>query len=233
MCQECGCEQPSTTITINKSLTEENDKLAHDTWHELQKQEVLGINLLGAPGSGKTTVIEGLAKVLGAENISVIQGDLESSVDKKRLEAQSIDTFQINTHSGCHLIAQMITDALQNLSLKNKKYLIIENVGNLVCPAGVKLGQYLDIITSATTEGGDKPEKYPIIFHYAKLALITKADLAKVVEFDEEKYMADVTKTNPKIKILKTSKKEPETFHAVAHFLEHEREHFLAHTHKH
>lgn len=230
MCQECGCETHET-IVVNKSLTETNDELAHDTWHNLQEKEILCVNILGAPGSGKTSLIEGLSKHIPAKEIAVIQGDLESNIDKERLEEQDIATFQINTHSGCHLTAQLIADALLNMSLTGKKYLFIENVGNLVCPAGVKIGQHLDIVVSATTEGSDKPKKYPIIFDGAKLVIISKYNLAEAVEFDEERYIADVKSINTTAKILKTTK-EAESFHAIAHFLEHEREHFLEHEHK-
>jgi len=233
MCQECGCEDfDNKTITIDKSLTEKNDKIAHDTWHNLQNKKILCVNVLGAPGSGKTSLIEGLAKHIPPNEIAVIQGDLESNVDKERLEEQNISTFQINTHSGCHLTAQLVADTLLNINLACKKYVFIENVGNLVCPAGVKIGQHLDLVVSATTEGSDKPKKYPIIFDGAKLVIISKYNLAEAVEFDEEQYVTDVKEINNTAKIVKTTKKT-ESFKAIAHFLEHEREHLIGHVHKH
>jgi len=233
MCQECGCEdEEHTTITVNKSLTEHNDKIAHNTWHSLQDKEILCVNILGAPGSGKTSLIEGLSAHIEASAIAVIQGDLESNVDKERLEKQGIDTFQINTHSGCHLTAQLIADALLNMKLSGKKYLFIENVGNLVCPAGVKIGQHMDIVVSAVTEGSDKPKKYPIIFDGARIIIISKYNLAEAVDFDEAQYTSDVKEINTKAKILKTTK-DKESFKAIADFLAHEREHLLGHAHKH
>ena len=234
MCQECGCEDvENKTIIVNKSLTETNDAIAHSLWHKLQEKEIFCVNILGAPGSGKTSVLEGISEYIPASEMAVIQGDLESDIDKQRLEKKSIKTHQINTHSACHLNAQLIKDALTNFDLSGKKYLFIENVGNLVCPAGVKIGQHLDIVVSATTEGSDKAKKYPIIFHNAKLALISKYDLAKTVEFDEEQYSKDVKEANEKIKLLKTSSKDIQSFKEIADYLSHEREHILGHAHKH
>lgn len=240
MCDECGCGEKTDekgvhtekTILLDRPVREANDRLAHQTWHELQEKGVLCVNIMGAPGSGKTTFIESLAMKLDAEKLAVIQGDLESDIDKQRLGQRGIATFQINTHSGCHLNAQMIADALKNFSLQGKEYLLIENVGNLVCPAGVKLGQHLDVVVSATTEGSDKPRKYPHIFREAKLLLITKHDLKEVVEFDETAYLADLKKINARAKILSISKDE-ESLQPVADFLLHERQHLLEKHHAH
>jgi len=232
VCKDCGCEEKThTSIPINKSLTEENDKIAHKNEHSFLHNNIICINILGAPGSGKTSMIENLSKHLGSNNIAVIQGDLESSIDKERLEKQNIQTFQINTHSGCHLTASQIQAAIINMDLKHKKYLFIENVGNLVCPAGVKLGQAADIVLSSTTEGSDKPKKYPIIFHNAKLVVITKSDLAQAVDFNEETYIKDLKSINKEVKIIATSTKKPDSFKEVAHFIEHIKPHH--HEHKH
>ena len=253
MCEECGCghahkkiddhdkgndNNPNQNIEINKSVTEANDAIAHQIWHFLKDKNILCINLMGAPGSGKTTFIEGLvgfAKETGGfidpKEIAVIQGDLESDIDKKRLEEKNIQCHQINTHSGCHLNAAMINKVLLNMdekfNLNNKKFLIIENVGNLVCPAGVKIGQHMNIVISSTTEGSDKPKKYPIIFYDAGLVVISKYDLKEAVEFDEESYIKDIKNINSKASIAKVSSKKPETFSEVAGFIKHEREHLV------
>ena len=233
MCQECGCEEPSTTIPINESITKHNDELAHRLRHEFIDKDILCVNLMGAPGSGKTTLIEGLAKELGNKAVAVIQGDLESAVDKTRLEEQGIDTFQINTHSGCHLTAQMISEAIMNMNLKDKQYVFIENVGNLVCPSGVPIGQHTTLLASAVTEGSDKPKKYPIAFIHASLVIITKEDLIPHVDFDKEMYVQDLKDIASQAKILSCSRKKPDSFKAIANVLAHKRDHVLGHSHTH
>jgi hydrogenase nickel incorporation protein HypB len=233
MCKECGCEaSENQVIDIDRRVTEFNDLLAQQVSSRLKEMGILSINLMGAPGSGKTSVIEGLAQHVHKDEIAVIQGDLESDIDKKRLEKHGIETVQINTHSGCHLNSAMVNDALLELTLKGKRYLIIENVGNLVCPAGVKIGQHINIVVSSTAEGMDKPMKYPHIFLDSNLIIISKTDIAEAVDFDSCAYIKDLRKTNPKAEIAQVSKKEPESFSAIACYLEHERAHLL-HSHHH
>jgi hydrogenase nickel incorporation protein HypB len=220
-------------VPVEKSVTEQNDRLAHELSHELLHMDILCINVQGSPGSGKTSVIEGIARYIPPSKIAVIQGDLESDIDKKRLEKLKIATHQINTHSGCHLNAMMISDALRSINLRGKKYLIVENVGNLVCPAGVQIGQHMNMVVSSTTEGSDKPKKYPYIFMDANLIIISKIDIASAVGFNEAAYLTDLRNINGNAKILKTSTKLPESFSEVAYFLEHQREHLLEHGHSH
>ncbi len=235
ICDECGCGHKGgqKEIIIERSVTEKNDRIAHRTWHRLSDMDIFCINLMGAPGSGKTTLIEGLAGYIGTDRLAVIQGDLESDVDKKRLEKLGIETFQINTHSGCHLTAAMIEDALENMKLPEGGYLIIENVGNLVCPAGVSLGQHLDIVVSSTAEGADKPEKYPLIFHHAGAVVISKYDIADAVDFNEKMYINGIRKINTDLKIFRTSASEKSSFEPVAGFLENEKKNKSQKTHKH
>jgi hydrogenase nickel incorporation protein HypB len=239
MCEECGCQnhesekKQTKNIMINKSVTEVNDAIADQIADVLREKEILSINIMGSPGSGKTSVIEGILNYIDAYEVAVIQGDLESDVDKKRLEKRKVETVQINTHSGCHLTSSMIHRALLDLNLKGKKFLFIENVGNLVCPAGVKIGQHINMVVSSTTEGSDKPKKYPYIFMDANLVIISKYDLADIVDFHEEKYIEDIKKINGKMNVIKTSFKNTDSFNDVVQFLEHERDHLLEHTHKH
>ena len=238
MCEECGCQDhehndKSSSIKINESVTKVNDAIAQQNSNLFKKKEILCINMMGSPGSGKTTIIEGIAKHIDPEKIAVIQGDLESDIDKKRLEKGSIQTYQINTHSGCHLNASMINEALMNMDILKKEYLIIENVGNLVCPAGVMLGQNINIIVSSTTEGSDKPKKYPIIFLDADIIVISKIDIANAVDFDEKAYIKDIRNINGKARILKTSSKKPDSFKELAHVIKHKRAHVTGREHKH
>jgi len=212
MCDECGCE----TITVEKSVMEANDKIAHKIWHDLKDKHIFCINIMGSPGSGKTTIIEGMLEHISPKEVCIIQGDLESDVDKKRLEP-IVDVYQINTHSGCHLNANMIKNILTNINLENKKYLIIENVGNLVCPTGVKLGQHLNLLVSSTTEGSDKPKKYPPIFTFSDVIVISKSDLIPYTDFNLDNFLDDI-KYITKAKIFKSSK-DKESLKELSQFL--------------
>lgn len=204
------------SVAVNKKVSTVNLEIAQENEERLKSAGVFCVNIMGAPGSGKTTVIEGISKYLGAENLAVIQGDLESDVDKERLEAQSIYTHQINTHSGCHLNAKMIQSALAEMSFEQKKYLLIENVGNLVCPAGKQIGQKMNIVVSSTTEGSDKPKKYPVIFLDAAVVVISKNDIADAVGFSSEDYIGEIKRLNPSVQIVETTSKEEQTFEPIA-----------------
>ncbi|MBN1502364.1 hydrogenase nickel incorporation protein HypB [Candidatus Woesearchaeota archaeon] len=231
MCEDHEHE-PVKKVEIDKSISNVNDAIAAQISDFLEEKRILCVNIMGSPGSGKTSVIENIAPMLKAGDIYVIQGDLESDIDKKRMEQIGIDAYQINTHSGCHLNAEMVNRALMDISLKDKKYLLIENVGNLVCPSGIRIGQHINVVVSSTAEGSDKPKKYPNIFYDASLVVISKLDIAKAVGFNEKEYMKDILNINSKVKILKTSSKQKESFSAVAHFIAHERDH-LTGEHRH
>jgi hydrogenase nickel incorporation protein HypB len=217
--------------TVNISVRSANDTIAHQNQHFLEKKKIFTINLMGSPGAGKTTFIEHIAQHL--KNLAVIQGDLESDVDKVRLEKSGIPTYQINTHSGCHLNAKMINEALMDMDLKDIGYLIIENVGNLVCPADVKLGQQMNILISSTAEGSDKPKKYPLIFRDADIAVISKTDLIPYVGFDENIYMKDIRNIKGDLSVHKVEKGEPKQFEMVAKEIEHKKSHWHGHSHQH
>jgi hydrogenase nickel incorporation protein HypB len=204
-------DKPSTVI-LNKSVKETNDKIATEILNKLRGKKVFSINLLGSPGSGKTTIIENLAEQISPESILVIQGDLESDIDKVRLEKKGIKCYQINTHSGCHLNAQMIEQIVNVADFTGIKYLIIENVGNLVCPAGIKIGQHMDMVVSSVVEGNDKPMKYPYIFMGASIIVVTKYDLAEHVNFNEQEYFMALSKINKHAKVIKSSMHNPECF---------------------
>lgn len=205
-------------VRVERNVNADNDAIAAEISKMLKNKGILSVNVMGAPGSGKTTLIEGLGRYL--DNMLVIQGDLESDIDKRRLESVGIPAVQVNTHSGCHLNAKHVRDALAKAELSGIRYLLIENVGNLVCPAGRMIGQHVNIVLSATTEGSDKPEKYPVIFHHADMVLITKHDLSEAVGFDEAEYLERIGKQDENLKIFSTSTDKPESFKAVAEQLE-------------
>lgn len=206
-------------IKLEKSLTAKNDAVAKKINSTLKEKGILCVNLLGAPGAGKTTLIENLVDFLPEKSVAVIQGDLKSDVDKMRLEKKGIGTYQINTHSGCHLNAHMVEDILQVVNLEGKKFLIIENVGNLVCPAGVLIGQDINVLVSATTEGYDKPEKYPLIFRDAQLIVLSKYDLKDAVDFNEEEFLGRIGNLG-KRRLIKVGKNKRNSYREIAEWLE-------------
>ena len=201
-------------IKVDVPVTRENDLIAEENSKRLRSNKTLCINIMGSPGAGKTTVIEKISEHMEKDEIIVVQGDLESDMDKKRIEDIGIECHQINTKSSCHLHAKMIKDVLDNVNLEGKKYLLIENVGNLVCPVGVKLGQEMDMVISSTAEGADKPVKYPSAFRKADIVVITKYDLSE--GFDEKMYFEELSKLNRHAQVIKFSIKNPECYHDLA-----------------
>ena len=204
------------TVIIDKSITAINDAEAKKINKKISEKQILCLNILGAPGSGKTTLIQNLAEHIPKEEILVIQGDLKSDHDKKRLEEKNIETIQINTHSGCHLNAHMVSKVIQNANLNNKNFLFIENVGNLVCPAGVMIGQDCNLLVSATTEGNDKPRKYPHIFRDSQIIVISKYDLKSAVKFDEQEYLNELSEFVKNIPIIRVSSNNLESYKKLA-----------------
>lgn len=179
MCETCGCGDPEVIpVEVHESLLSENDREANHNREHFISQGVLAINLMGSPGSGKTAVLEATASALnGRGRLSALSGDLATDHDADRLREAGIDSLSITTGSACHLDAQLVHRALHDLDWKQSDLLFIENVGNLVCPAVYDLGQAVNVVALAVTEGEDKPLKYPVMFRKADLVLITKIDL--------------------------------------------------------
>jgi len=170
-------------VTVLESLMNENDRVAVHNRAHLDAQSVIAINLMSAPGSGKTRLLEATLDALRDEfRMAVIEGDLETENDAERIRSHGVPAVQITTGSACHLDAHLVHKALHGLPLANLDLLFIENVGNLVCPAGFDLGQHADVVLLSATEGDDKPAKYPVMFRAADLVLLTKADLLAVLE---------------------------------------------------
>lgn len=222
MCMDCGCKAvdntvdvnfPTHKIEINRGILSKNDRLAKQNRNYFSSKGLLVLNLLSSPGSGKTALIERIQIEQTQQendkffNLSVIVGDLATDNDAKRLEHQRIPTVQITTGNACHLEADMVAKAVRKLDLDNTNLLIIENVGNLVCPAAYDLGEDLKVVLLSTTEGEDKPLKYPTMFKSAQVVIINKIDLAEAVEFDRERAIANIQKIAPQVEILEISAK--------------------------
>jgi len=202
MCDECGCaagsgdthvhdEQgiiarhrtnPQSVEVLTGILRQNDHEAAHNREH-FDRHDILAINLMSSPGSGKTSLLEATIDALGDRyRIGVIEGDLETENDANRIRAKGVPAMQITTGQTCHLDARMVHDALHGLDLEAIDILFIENVGNLVCPAGFDLGQHANVTLLSVTEGDDKPAKYPVIFRISDLVLLSKADLLPVLD---------------------------------------------------
>jgi hydrogenase nickel incorporation protein HypB len=202
MCQECGCATSGGDIHVHDhsgkvgtrapdahsievlhGILHENDHEAAHNREHFARHGVLAVNLMSSPGSGKTALLEATIAALGGKyRIAVIEGDLETENDAARIRSHGIPAIQITTGQTCHLDAHMVHDALHALNLDGVDILFIENVGNLVCPAGFDLGQHANVTLLAVTEGDDKPAKYPVMFRAADLVLLSKSDLLEVLD---------------------------------------------------
>jgi hydrogenase nickel incorporation protein HypB len=194
------------SLTINQSILSKNDRLAERNRSYFLAKELLALNILSSPGSGKTALIEKTITDLKHKLIAgVIVGDLETDNDAKRLRNSGAPVIQITTGNVCHLEADMVLQASQHINLDPLDLLIIENVGNLVCPAAYDLGENLRVVLLSVTEGEDKPLKYPTMFKSADVIIINKIDLAEAVEFDREKAIINIQRIAPEATIFEVS----------------------------
>lgn len=193
-------------IKVVTNILQANDELNAINRKKLDDKKIYVINLMSSPGSGKTSILEKiLAKLKTEMNIAVIEGDLYTTMDAQRIEAKNIPVVQINTGGACHLDAYMIKDAMAGLDLDGLQLLIIENVGNLVCPAEFEIGEDIKITVLSTTEGNDKPLKYPLAFEKSGAVILNKIDLIEYTNFDKQKFYDDVRSINDKTVFFETS----------------------------
>ncbi len=171
-----------------KELLEANDRLAEENRKYFHSRNILAVNLMGSPGSGKTTLISAVAKELNGIPVGVVEGDISSSIDAEALQKQGIRSAQINTCGECHLDAHVIRDGAEQVDMRNG-VLFIENVGNLICPAEFDLGEDVRLLAASVPEGDDKPYKYVPMFSYADAVALTKCDLKEAVGFDESNFV--------------------------------------------
>jgi hydrogenase nickel incorporation protein HypB len=197
-------------IEVETAVLSKNDALAAGNRRVLNALGVLALNLVSSPGSGKTTLLCRTIEALGDTPLAVIEGDQQTSADADRIRATGAKAVQINTGKGCHLDAQMVGHAIDDLRPRPNSYLFIENVGNLVCPAAFDLGEDAKVAILSVTEGEDKPLKYPDMFTAAKLAILTKTDLAPHCDADLDAYEANLRRVNPAIDILRVSSRTGE-----------------------
>jgi hydrogenase nickel incorporation protein HypB len=215
MCATCGCSPslllvsrparpPEPPPDLPARLLARNDEAAAATRALLADRHVLALNLVSSPGAGKTTLLERTVAALGGP-ISVIEGDQATTRDAERVRAAGAAAVQVNTGTGCHLDAAMVSGALTRLAPQARSLLFIENVGNLVCPALFDLGERAKVLIASVTEGDDKPLKYPHMFRASRLLLLNKIDLLPHLRFDEERFVADARAVNPDLEIIRLS----------------------------
>ncbi len=210
------------TIAVIKKILDKNDHEAGHNRSHFDSHGVLAINLMSSPGSGKTTLLEKMAD-LAAFKFGVIEGDLETSRDADRIKAKGIPAYQIQTGSACHLDAFMVHKGLQEMPLGELDVCFIENVGNLVCPASYDVGSHLNIVLVSIPEGGDKVEKYPVMFAKADLILITKTDLLPYFDYDIAHEKTEARKIKPNVDILEINSKDDESIQKVIEWIEFKR----------
>jgi len=196
----------SRMVRIERDILAKNNDYADDNRSYFSGHGIFTLNLVSSPGSGKTTLlVKTIAALNGTQPLAVIEGDQQTDNDAARIRAAGAPALQINTGKGCHLDAHMIGQAMQRLALKEDSLLLIENVGNLVCPAGFDLGEAHKVVIFSVTEGEDKPLKYPDMFRAADLMLLSKCDLLPHLDFDADLAVANARRVNPRIAVIRIS----------------------------
>ena len=242
MCDHCGCSEehvhglathihsPAKTVEINEPILAENNRFAQENRERFVTAGILAVNVLSAPGSGKTALIERtLQDCARSIPTAVIVGDLATENDANRIRSKGAPAVQITTGTACHLDARMVERAYSSLKPNGIRLLFIENVGNLVCPASFDLGEQLRVVLLSVTEGEDKPLKYPPIFHGAHVVLFNKIDLAGAAGFDRNAAIENVRSVSPHSPILEVSAKTGEGMEVWYAFLRRHLDHRAVH----
>lgn len=231
MCLECGCnkgnedtrghdcehehnhdhEHPHRRVEVEQSILTANDRLAERNRGFFKARGVFVLNIVSSPGSGKTAFLQKTIEMMGDKTrFGVIVGDLETDNDARRLRTTGAPVVQVSTGTLCHLDAEMVARAVEEVGPKALDILFIENVGNLVCPSGFDLGEDARIALLSVTEGEDKPLKYPPLFRFANIVVVTKVDLSTACEFDRIATLDNINRVNPQARIFEVSAKTGE-----------------------
>jgi hydrogenase nickel incorporation protein HypB len=193
-------------ITVKKDILKNNNSIANKNRGLLNEKKIFTMNLLGSPGAGKTSVLEQIIDDMKDEiNMSVIEGDLYTTKDAQRIENKGVDVIQVNTGGACHLDAAMIKEAMDSIDIDNLEFLVIENVGNLVCPASYDLSEDIKVTVMSTTEGNDKPLKYPSMFQRSQVIILNKIDILEFTNFDTDEFYKDIKSLNEEAKVFEIS----------------------------
>ena len=210
-------------LTVERKVLEKNDAIASQIRNRLTEHHIFSINLVSSPGSGKTSLVEKtIEKLSGEVQLAVIEGDVQTDLDARRIEALNVPVVQIVTNGGCHLEANLVRDAMEQLDLSSIQLLIIENVGNLVCPSSYDLGEDMKVVLCSTTEGDDKPLKYPAMFRRATALVINKIDLVPYVDCNLAELRQNAMSINPNLQIFEVSCRTGDGLKTWSSWLEHQ-----------
>ncbi len=195
-----------SVVTIERKVLQKNDALAAANRERFASNGLLVLNIVSSPGAGKTTLLEATIEQLrDRARIAVVEGDVQTDLDAQRVAKYGVPVVQIVTNGGCHLEANLVADAVGSLDLDQVDLLLIENVGNLVCPANFDLGEAMKVVVLSTTEGADKPLKYPAMFRKASVLIINKVDLLPYVNVDVAEIKRHALQINPHLVIFETA----------------------------
>lgn len=218
MCVD-GSGAAARTLHLDRALLAHNETLATGLRRRFREAGLPVVNLLASPGAGKTSLLEALARTWGGQGLAVIVGDLATDLDARRLQAVGLAAVPVTTGQACHLDAAMVDRALRRLDLTTLRLLLIENVGNLVCPTAFDLGESRRLVLLSVCEGEDKPLKYPALFHSADLVVFSKIDLAAAVGFDADLARAHLRQVAPHADIFSVSARDGRGLDALARAL--------------
>ncbi len=197
-------------IQVLNNILQINDSYASENQRVFDENNAFAVNMMSSPGSGKTTLLERTLERLDPSRIAIIEGDMQTTKDAERLERFGCQIVQISTGSACHLDGKMIHDAIRDLDMRGIRLLVIENVGNLVCPAEFRVGEHAKVVVLSVTEGEDKPLKYPLMFREASLCVLNKIDLLPYLDFSLEEARENALQINPQLEFMPISCKTGE-----------------------
>ncbi len=204
-------EGPTQRVSVQTNVLQQNQVTAAENRELFTRTGTVVMNMMSAPGAGKTSILEVTLKGLQDRwRVGVIEGDLQTNLDAERIRALGVPSYQITTGTVCHLDARMIARALAEFPVQNLDFLVIENVGNLICPSSYFLGEHLRVVVCSVAEGADKPKKYPVMFNKADVVLLNKIDLIPYVDVDLETLRQNVREVTPRAEILALSCKTGE-----------------------
>jgi len=199
-------------IQVLNNILEINENYAAENKRIFQENNMYALNLMSSPGSGKTTLLEKTLENLDPSTVAVIEGDMQTTKDAERLERFGVPIVQINTGNACHLDGKMINDALNDMDLKSTRLMVIENVGNLVCPAEFRVGEHAKVVVLSVTEGEDKLLKYPLMFRGSSLCIFNKIDLLPYLDFSIDEARENARQINPQLEFISLSCRSGEGF---------------------